>query len=83
METTSENIVLQLVESVAVGDEIEIIPVHGEIMRWQLSQLVSVVGDRLEKMPAGNVVCIPKAVAPEILNNVEKLNVVRVAGVRC
>jgi hypothetical protein len=44
-----------------------------------LSQLVSVVGDRLEKMPAGNVVCIPKAVAPEILNNVEKLNVVRVA----
>ena len=79
METTSESIVLQLVESVALGDEIEIIPVHGEIMRWQLSQLVSVVGDRLEKMPAGNVVCIPKAVAPEILNNVEKLNVVRVA----
>lgn len=79
METTPENIVLQLVESVAVGDEIEIIPVHGEIMRWQVSQLVSVVGDRLEKMRAGNVVCIPKTVAPDILNNVAKLNVVRVA----
>lgn len=83
METTSESIVLQLVESVALGDEIEIIPVHGEVMRWRLSQLVSVVGDRLEKMRAGNVVCIPKAVAPGVLNNVEKLNVVRVAGVRC
>ena len=79
METTPENIVLQLVESVAVGDEIEIIPVHGEIMRWQVSQLVSVVGDRLEKMRAGNVVCIPKTVAPDILDDVEKLNVVRVA----
>ncbi|OZH52496.1 peptidase U32 [Hydrocoleum sp. CS-953] len=79
METTPENIVLQLVESVRVGDEIEIIPVHGEIMRWKVSELFSVVGDRLEKMRAGNVVCIPKTVAPEILNNVEKLNVVRVA----
>ncbi|MGD1715424.1 peptidase U32 family protein [Dapis sp. BLCC M172] len=79
METTPENIVLQLVESVAVGDKIEIIPVHGEIMRWKVSELFSVVGDRLEKMRAGNVVCIPKTVAPDILNNVEKLNVVRVA----
>lgn len=78
METTPENIVLQLVESVAVGDEIEIIPVDGEMVRWKVSQLVSVVGDRLDKMRAGNVVCIPKTVAPEILNNVAKLNVVRV-----
>ncbi|MEB3343740.1 peptidase U32 family protein [Okeania sp.] len=79
METTAENIVLQLVESVAVGDKIEIIPVHGEIMRWEVSKLFSVVGDRLEKMRAGNVVCIPKSVAPDILDGVEKLNVVRIA----
>ncbi|WP_293141610.1 hypothetical protein [Okeania sp. SIO3I5] len=39
--------------------------------------MFTVVGDRLEKMRAGNVVCIPKNVAPDILNNVEKLNVVR------
>ena len=38
------------------------------------------VGDRLEKMRAGNVVCIPKNVAPDILNNVEKLNGDRYLG---
>ena len=48
-------------------------------MQWQVSHLVSVVGDRLEKMRAGNVVCIPKTVAPDILHDVEKLNVVRIA----
>ncbi len=79
IETTPKNIVLQLVEYLAVGDEIEIIPVHGEIVRWQVSQLVSVVGDRQEKMSAGNVVCIPKIAAPNILNHVAKLNIVRVA----
>ncbi|NER07209.1 MAG: U32 family peptidase [Okeania sp. SIO3C4] len=81
METTPENIVLQLVESVEVGDEIEIIPVSGEIVRWRVSQLISVVGDRLEKMRAGNVVCIPKTAAPDILNNVAKLNIIRLPPV--
>lgn len=81
VETTPEKLILQLISSVIVGDEIEIIPVHGEIVRWKVSQLFSVVGDRLEKMPAGNIVCIPKTAAPDVLNNVVKFNVVRVAPV--
>jgi hypothetical protein len=39
-----------------------------------------VVGDRLEEMRAGNVVCISQNVAPDILNNVEKLNGDRYLG---
>ena len=34
--------------------------------RQELEPMFTVVGDRLEKMRAGNVVCIPKTVAPDI-----------------
>jgi U32 family peptidase len=79
LDATPEEIVLQLVETLAIGDEIEIIPFAGDAIRWKVNRLFSVMGDRLNSMRQDSVVCIPKIDAPVNLQNVAKLNVVRFA----
>lgn len=76
LATTSDKIVLQLFEALAIGDEIEVIPVTGELIQYQVNQLFSVIGTPLTQMRKDSVVCLPKV---EELNEVKSLNVVRVA----
>ncbi|HBB33542.1 MAG TPA: peptidase U32 [Cyanobacteria bacterium UBA8803] len=79
MEAMPDEIILQLVEPLAVGEEIEIVPFQGEAIRWKVQQLYSVTGDRLEFMRKDSIVRIPK---PEeltrVVPSIAKLNVVRV-----
>jgi putative protease len=79
IESTPQEIVLQLVEPLAIGDKIEIIPFEGEAIRWKVDGLFSVTGDRINSMRQDSVVRIPKIDAPINLQNVAKLNVVRFA----
>ncbi len=79
LDSTPEEIVLQLVEPLAIGDEIEIIPFEGEAIRSKVNRLFSVMGDRINSMRQDSVVRIPKIDAPINLENVAKLNVVRFA----
>lgn len=78
METTATEIILRLVEPLALGDEIEIIPFQGEPIRWQINQMFSITGEPLESMRKDSIVRLPK---PndflQRLDNVAKLNVVR------
>ncbi len=76
LATTSDKIVLQLFEALAMGDEIEVIPVKGKLIQYQVNQLFSVAGESLTKMRKDSVVCLPKV---EELDEVKPLNVVRVA----
>lgn len=79
LDATPEEIVLQLVEPLAIGNEIEIIPFEGEAIRWKVNRLFSVMGDRLNSMRQDSVVRIPTINAPISVQNVAKLNVVRFA----
>ena len=79
LDATPQEIVLQLVEPLAIGDEIEIIPFEGDAIRCKVDRLFSVMGDRINSMRQDSVVRIPKIDAPISLQNVAKLNVVRFA----
>ncbi len=81
MDSTPEEIILRLVEPLAIADEIEVIPFQGEPIRFQVNQLFSVTGERLESMRKDSIVRIPKLDAPTQLDDIAKLNVVRVAQV--
>lgn len=78
MDATPQEIILRLVEPLAVGDEIEVVPFQGEPIRWKVHDLFSVVGERLECVRQDSVVRIPLH-APRQMHDVAKLNVVRVA----
>jgi len=81
MDSTPQEIILRLVEPLAIADEIEVIPFQGEPIRFQVNQLFSVTGERLESMRKDSIVRIPKLDAPTRLDDIAKLNVVRVAQV--
>jgi len=76
LETTPKEIILQLVEPLAIADEIEIVPFRGEPIRWRLERLFSVLGEPVKSMRQDSLVRIPKPTGwPEIA----KWNVVRKA----
>ncbi|GAC1457279.1 MAG: U32 family peptidase [Chamaesiphon sp.] len=77
MDSTPQEIVVHLVESLAIADEIEVIPFQGEPIRWKVEQLFSITGEPLEFIRADSIVRIPKFNP----HNIEKFNVVRVARV--
>jgi len=77
LETTPEEIILRLVEPLAVTDEIEIVPFRGEPIRWRLERLLSVTGEPITSMRRDSIVRIPKPAGG--LPEIAKLNVVRVA----
>lgn len=77
LEATPEEIVLQLLEPLAVGDEVEIIPFQGEPISWQVKQLFSVTGEPVESMRKDAIARILKQEIPTNLQNIAKLNVVR------
>lgn len=81
MDSTPQEIILRLVEPLAIKDEIEVVPFQGESIRWKINQLFSVTGERLESIRQDSIVRIPKLDAPTRLHDVAKLNVVRVAQV--
>ncbi|MEQ8968851.1 MAG: U32 family peptidase C-terminal domain-containing protein [Coleofasciculus sp. C1-SOL-03] len=77
METTPQAIILRLLEPLAVGDEIEIIPFQGEPICWQVNQIFSMTGERLESMRKDSLVRLPKLDESMRSHNIAKLNVVR------
>lgn len=77
IDSTPQEIILQLVEPLAIADEIEVVPFQGEPIRWQVQQLFSVTGDRIESMRKESLVRIPKMDAPARSQDIAKLNVVR------
>ncbi|MBD2099731.1 U32 family peptidase [Leptolyngbya sp. FACHB-261] len=79
LEATPQAIVLQLVEPLSVGAEIEVVPFEGEPIRWQVNQLSSVTGEPLELMRKDSIVCIAKPDQSARFNQIAKLNVVRAA----
>lgn len=79
LDATPQEIIVKLVEPLAIGDEIEIIPFEGEAIRCKVDLLLSVTGDRINSMRQDSVVRIPKIDAPISVQNVAKLNVVRFA----
>jgi len=80
MDSTPQEIILRLVEPLAITDEIEVIPFQGEPIRWKVNQLFSVMGESLESMRQDSVVRIPIDASTR-LHDIAKLNVVRVAQV--
>lgn len=76
IDATSEEMILQLVEPLAVGDEIEVIPFQGESIRWKVDRLFSITGEPVDFMRQENIVRIPKNEAMQ-MPNIAKLNVVR------
>jgi len=80
METTPQEIIVRLIEPLAVGDELEIIPFQGEAIGWKVNQILSMTGERLQSMRKDSIVRLPK---PDNLSqvslNVAKLNVVRLS----
>jgi putative protease len=76
IDTTPNYLAIQLLEPLAVGDEIDIIPPQGEIINWKITQLFSVTGERLNSIQKDSVVCIPRV---NILQNITKLTVIRLA----
>ncbi|HEY9299094.1 MAG TPA: U32 family peptidase, partial [Phormidium sp.] len=77
IDTTPQEIVLQVVEPLAVGEEIEIIPFEGEAIRGKVDRLFSIPGESLEFMRQDSIVRIPKFSAATKADNIAKLNVVR------
>lgn len=45
METTADAVVVHLVEPLALGDAIEVVPPQGNPIRWHVSQMQSVIGE--------------------------------------
>jgi putative protease len=78
IDSTPQDIILRLVEPLAMGDEIEIVPFQGEPIHCQVNQLFSVTGTRLKSMRKDSVVRIPIDAATRS-HAIAKLNVVRVA----
>lgn len=77
LETTPQDIILQLVEPLTVGDEIEIIPVQGEVIHWQIEQLFSIIGEPVNSMRQDGIVRIPKPNDLTVNQNILPFNVVR------
>ena len=81
MDATLQEIVVRLVEPLAVGDEIEIVPFQGEPIRTKVEQLFSATGEPKKSMRADGLVRIPKVNAPTRARDVAALNVIRLAPV--
>jgi putative protease len=64
LETTETDWVVQLVEPLAVGDEIEVIPSVGAAVRWRVSHMTSVLGDRRSAMRQESIARLSKADLP-------------------
>ncbi|NJK39779.1 MAG: U32 family peptidase [Oscillatoriales cyanobacterium RM2_1_1] len=78
LETTPEEIILQIFDLVKLGDRLEVIPAVGAPISWQVHQLCSIRGDYRDTMRQDSIVRLPK---PEQLSDIQPLNVVRKAAV--
>ena len=77
---TPQHLVLRLVDAVAVGDTIEIVPFRGAPLRWPVGRLLTVTGEQRPFMRQNSVACLPREDAPAIAAQVARLNVIRVAA---
>lgn len=79
METTPEAAVIHLVEPIALGDEIEIVPPQGNPIRWRVSHMQSVIGEPLTQTRQESIVCFPKNQIPEQSEAIAPFQVIRQA----
>lgn len=77
VDTTPDEIVLQLVEPLTVGEEIEIIPFQGEAIRGRVDRLFSITGESVEFLRQDSIARIPKFPTATKAANIAKFNVVR------
>jgi putative protease len=77
VDTIPDEIVLQLVEPLTVGEEIEIIPFQGEAIRGRVDRLFSITGESVEFLRQDSIARIPKFPAATKAANIAKFNVVR------
>jgi len=79
VDSTADDLVVRLAEPLETGQEIEVIPFEGEPVRWQVTQLFSVLGEPRAMMRQDSVVRLPKATMPLRSRSLAKLNIVRLA----
>lgn len=61
VDTTADDVVVHLMEPLAVGDEIEVIAAHThKPLRWQVTQMTSIVGEPRSSMRQDSLVRLPK-----------------------
>jgi U32 family peptidase len=77
VDTTPTEIIVQLVEPLTVGEEMEIIPFQGEAIRGRVDRLFSITGESVQFMRQDSIVRIPKFPGATKADNIAKLNVVR------
>ena len=77
METTPETFLIRLVEPLSVGDEVEVLPVQGEAIGWQIQRLFSVTGKPLAQIRNDSVVGLARADAPAAASAIGRCNVLR------
>jgi putative protease len=75
VEKRADALILRLLEPIAVGDELELIPILGAPIRWQVRSLRTILGDSVSRMRQDTVVCLP--VDPGVLSKIDRLNVIR------
>lgn len=75
VEKQEDALILRLMEPIAVGDEIELIPVLGAPIRWQVQELRTILGESILRMRQDTVVCLP--IDRAVLETLDRLNVVR------
>ncbi|MBD2461314.1 U32 family peptidase [Oscillatoria sp. FACHB-1407] len=80
LDVTSETVIVRLLEPLAVGDRLEIVPFVGEPIAWTAQQLTSITGEPLQSMRQDSVVCVAKPEGLERWGAIAQWNVVRLAS---
>jgi putative protease len=75
LETTEESIIMQVNQALHKGDVIEFLPFGQAPISWTVSELSSLHGEPLERVPQEGIACLPKHSS---LEAIQALNVVRI-----
>ncbi len=75
VDTTTEHVVLRLIEPLAVGDVIEILPAQSGVVQWQVDNLYAITGESITDMRKDGVVRLPK-----VDTSIGKFNVARIGA---
>ncbi|MBE9099014.1 U32 family peptidase [filamentous cyanobacterium LEGE 07170] len=65
METTESDVVLYIMEPLAVGDTLEFVPPQGEPIVWTVKDLYSVLSEQRSRFRQESVVKLPRATLPD------------------
>ncbi|MBV7334882.1 U32 family peptidase [Chloroflexi bacterium TSY] len=77
VDSTEEHLIIRLSRSIAIGDDLELLPFKDRFIRHRVHQLFSICGESLQSMHQDSVVCLPRK---NELGDLPKLTVIRVAN---